>query len=66
MYGKNKSTNEKATSARAKRKKHHAKLELLSEHSARVEHTKVGAQETANLRPLVVIRAPIFCMGVRG
>ena len=63
MDGKNKSTNEKRP-ARARNEKNTMPISNFCHSIPHVVHTRADAQEMVDLRPLVVIRAPIFCMGV--
>ena len=63
MYGKNKSTNERRP-ARTRNEKINMQISNFCHSIAHVEHTRADAQEMADLRPLVVTRAPIFCTGV--
>ena len=59
----NTSTHERRP-ARAQNEKINMQISNFCRSIVHVEHTRAGAQEMADLPPLVVIRAPIVCMGV--
>ena len=63
MDGENKSTNERRP-ARARNEKINMQTSNFCHSITHVVHTRADAQEMVDLQPLVVIRGPIFCMGV--